>query len=174
SDADAYDFYLRGRGYLQDYEKTENLDSAITVLGRALEKDAKYASAHGSLGQAYIFKYRQTHEVSWIERAKQSCERAVRLSERSVEGHVCMGSLYNTIGKYDLAVPQFQRTVELDPTNGTHYLMLASTYQRLNNFTQAEKIFLNAIQLRSDDLGNYKWLGYFYVNIGRFQDAANV
>ena len=38
---DAYDFYLQGRGYLQDYDKPENLDSAVSVFQRAIALDPK-------------------------------------------------------------------------------------------------------------------------------------
>jgi adenylate cyclase len=39
----AYDYYLRGRGYLMEYQKAENVDSAIEVFQRALERDPKYS-----------------------------------------------------------------------------------------------------------------------------------
>ena len=35
----AYDFYLQGRGYLQDYVKPENVDDAIDLFNSALKKD---------------------------------------------------------------------------------------------------------------------------------------
>ena len=47
----AYDFYLQGRGYLQDYHKSENLESAITVFQHALERDPQYALAYAGLGK---------------------------------------------------------------------------------------------------------------------------
>jgi len=34
----AYDFYLQGRGYLQDYVKSENVEAAIQVFNHALDK----------------------------------------------------------------------------------------------------------------------------------------
>jgi TolB-like protein len=37
----AYDYYLRGRGYLQDYHKPENIESAVEVFNRALERDSR-------------------------------------------------------------------------------------------------------------------------------------
>jgi len=43
----------RGRGYLQDYHKPENVDSAIAVFKHALERDPNYARAYAGLGESY-------------------------------------------------------------------------------------------------------------------------
>ena len=48
-----YEYYVRGRGYLQDYEKPENIDSAIVEFEHAIRIDPKYAPAHAGLGEAY-------------------------------------------------------------------------------------------------------------------------
>jgi eukaryotic-like serine/threonine-protein kinase len=46
----AYDFYVQGRGYLQDYVVPEKVEDAITLFRRALEKDPGYAAAAAGLG----------------------------------------------------------------------------------------------------------------------------
>ena len=38
----AYDYYLRTRGYLQDNQKPESIQSAINMFRRALELDRKF------------------------------------------------------------------------------------------------------------------------------------
>ena len=65
----AYDFYLQGRGYLHDYVKPENVENAIQLFNRALEKDPTYAAANAGLGEAYWSKYRLTHDKKWVEAA---------------------------------------------------------------------------------------------------------
>src|SRR3989475_5491530 len=47
--AGAYDFYLQGRGYLQNYDRVENLENAIQVFERALAFDPNYALAYAAL-----------------------------------------------------------------------------------------------------------------------------
>ncbi len=75
----AYDFYLRGRGYLQDYHKPESVDSAIAVFKRALEHDPNYALAYAGLGQAYWYKYEETQDQSWVGRASKACQKGIEL-----------------------------------------------------------------------------------------------
>ena len=56
----AYDFYVQGRGYLQDYVVPEKVEAAITLFRRALEKDPTYADATAGLGEAFWRKYQLT------------------------------------------------------------------------------------------------------------------
>ena len=82
----AYDYYLRGLGYLQDYHKAENVSSAIALFGRALERDPNYALAYAGLGEAYWARYDATYETEWLDQATQACERAVALDSDSAQG----------------------------------------------------------------------------------------
>src|SRR6266849_8986635 len=87
----AYDFYLRGLGYLQDYHRAENVSSAIALFTRALERDPNYALAYAGLGQAYWAKYDATYEPEWLDQALRSCKQAVALDSESADGHTCLG-----------------------------------------------------------------------------------
>jgi len=57
--------YLQGRGYLQYYEKPENVESAIGAFDNALELDPKYARAYAGRGEAYWRKYESTKDPQW-------------------------------------------------------------------------------------------------------------
>ena len=170
----AYDFFLTGRGYLQDYLKPENLESAISVLNHALELDSKYAPAYAGLGQAYWYKYEATRDATWISKATQSCERAIQLDERSAEAHDCLGMVYQGTGKYELAALQFQRAVELDPSSDDAVRGLASSYSSLGKVTQAEETYRRAISLRPQYWRGYNMLGAFYYAHARYDEATKM
>ncbi len=170
----AYDFFLRGRGYLQDYQKPENLKSAISVLRHALELDAKYAPAYAGLGEAYWYKYEATRDTSWVNRATQACESAIQLDERSAEAHQCLGAVYQGTGKYELAALQFQRAFELDPTSDDAVRGLASSYASIGKTTEAEETYRRAISLRPQYWRGYNMLGAFYYGHARYNDAAKM
>jgi len=174
NDTEAYESYLRGRGYFQQFDRPENVDNAITEFNRSLRKDKNYANAYAGLGQAFWMKYTQTHEAFWVKKAEESCESALALDIKQALGHACLGLVFSGTGKYDQAIQQYQQAVKLDPTNDSFYRNLATAYQRINNFDEAEKILLNAIELRPNYFENYYWLGYFYLSRGRFDDAANM
>src|SRR4029077_19081296 len=75
----AYDFYIEGRGYLQDFVVPEKVENAITLFSRALEKDPAYAAATAGLGEAYWRKFQLTHESKWADEAIVNCQKAAVL-----------------------------------------------------------------------------------------------
>ncbi len=168
----AYDYYLRGLGYLQDYHRPENVSSAIALFNRALERDPSYALAYAGLGEAYWARYYATYERKWMDQALQACEHAVTLDPDSANVRTCLGKVYASIGKYQEAVEQFQRAVQTDPTNDGAYRGLASAYERLGRLAEAENTYRLAIQVRPEYWAGYGWLGSFYSHQAKYADAA--
>jgi serine/threonine protein kinase/Tfp pilus assembly protein PilF len=174
-DSSAYDQYLRGRGYLLDYHKHENIDSAISAFNRALTLDPKYADAYAGLGKAYWMGYQEAPSGSeWVEKARSACNRAVAIAPKLAEGWACLGNVYRTTGEYEKAVAQFQRATALDPTSDETFRGLADAYQKLNKPGEAEATFRKAINLRPQYWAGYSWLGVFYWQQGRYDDAAKM
>ena len=165
---DAYDFYLRGRGYLQDYQKPENIDSAIEVFQRALERDPKYGLAYAGLGESYWQKYELTHDRSWVTKALEACQRA----GQSGTGFTCLGVVYNGTGRYEEAASSFQRALDADRTSDAAYRGLAAAYEHTGKFADAEQTYRRAITIRPGYWSGYSWLGAFLFNQGRYEEAV--
>ncbi len=170
--ADAYDLYLQGRGYLQNYDKVENLQNAITAFQRALATDPNYALAYTGLGQAYWLSYRENKQLQWLAPAQDACEHALSLDRRLGPAHACLGTLDSSSGQYEKAVTEFGRALEAEPTNDDAYRGLAEAYERMGDLTQAEKTYRRAIDLRPHYWVGYSWMGAFYFHQSRFADAA--
>jgi serine/threonine-protein kinase len=169
--ADAYDFYLQGRGYLEDYDKVESLQNAITAFQRALETDPTYALAYTGLGEAYWQRYRESQEIQWVKPAQEACSHALAIDTRLAPAHVCMGMVASGTGQYQKAVAEFGRALELEPTRDDAYRGLAEAYEHLGDLPQAEATYRRAIELRPHYWAGYSWLGAFYYGNDRFSDA---
>ena len=170
----AYDYYLQGVGYLQDYHKPENVDSAMTVFRRALERDPKYGLAWAGIGQASWLKYDSTKDPSWAHKAQQTCEQAVKLDHRSADTHACLGTVYNGTGRYESAVREFQKAVELEPSSENARLGLAKAYESLNRLSDAEETYRRGIALHPSYWGGYNQLGVFYFTHARYPQALEM
>jgi tetratricopeptide (TPR) repeat protein len=168
---DAYDYYLRGLGYLQDYHRAENVSNAIQLFEHALERDSNYALAYAGLGQAYWADYDMAHGRNWLDKAVHACERAVDLGPDLADGHTCLGTVYTSGGRYEDAVQQFQRALEIDPTSESAYRGLASAYEKLGREAEAEKTFQMAVRMRPQYWAGYEWLGSFYGARARYAEA---
>ncbi len=170
----AYDYYLRGRGYLQDFHRAENVDSAIVVFNHALERDPNYALAYAGLGEAYWDKYQQTHNSEWVSKASRACELAVNFGKRTSTGYTCSGVVYNGTGQYERAVQEFQQALKLDPTSDDSYLGLAGSYEQLGKLGDAETTYGQAVRVRPQYWGGYNRLGAFYWRTGRYPEAVDM
>lgn len=166
--------YLQGRGYLQNYDRPENNDSAIQVFQQALKLDPNYALAYAGLGDAYWKKYADDKDPRWVQSSRESCEKAVSLDPNLAAAHECLGTLYSGRGQYDDAVTEFGSALKTEPTNDDAIRGLARTYEHLGKLSEAEKTYQRAIDLRPQYWAGYNWLGAFYANHTRYGDAAKM
>ena len=169
----AYEAYIRGRGYLQAYEKPENIDNAVSEFNQALKIDPNYALAYAGLGNAYWTEFRRLDKGNeLVAKASNNCEKALSLNAELVEGHVCLGNVLNGTGQYEKAAEQFKRAVESNGQSDEALRGLAEAYTNLGNFAAAESTYKKAIAVRPNYWGVYSWLGLFYYNQARYSDAA--
>ncbi|HEV8383359.1 MAG TPA: protein kinase [Candidatus Acidoferrales bacterium] len=172
--ATAYDFYLQGRGYLQNYDKPENLESAISVFGQALKLDPNYALAYAGLGNAYWWKYYYRNEARWVTESRKACERAATLNSKLPEAHACLGTIYNGTGNYEKAAEAFRAALDGDPLNDDAYRGLARAYEKMNQPAEAEQTYQKAVSVRPYYHASYTWLGIFYWRQGRLAEATKL
>lgn len=169
----AYSLYLQGTGYLDNYDRTENLDNAVADFQQALKLDPTYALAYAGLGSAYWKKYENSKNVQWVGESRESCQKALTLDAGIAAGHLCLGTVYAGSGNYETAVAEFEHALDTEPTNDDAYRELAFAYEQLGKSSDAEKTYQRAIALRPEYWAGYSWLGAFYYKQARYQDAAN-
>jgi eukaryotic-like serine/threonine-protein kinase len=168
----AYSDYLQATGYLDNYDRPENLDKAVADFERALQLDPNYALAYAGLGGAYWKKYENSKDTRWIAKSRESCEKSLSLDGTLAAGHLCLGTIEAGSGNYQKAVAEFQRALDIEPTNDAAYRGLGFAYQRRGQFNEAEKTYRRAIDLRPEYWAGYSWLGAFYYQQARYDDAA--
>jgi serine/threonine protein kinase/tetratricopeptide (TPR) repeat protein len=168
----AYDSYLRGRGYLQEYDRPENLERAIAAFQNSLKADPRFALAYAGLGQAHLQKYGVAHLSESVAQAQDACSRAVELDGRSPDGEICMGMLFNATGRYREAAQHLELAVKLDAGRDESYRELALAYEGLKRLDDAERSLKQAIALRPQYWAGYKRLGGFYSAHGREEEAV--
>jgi serine/threonine-protein kinase len=169
----AYEYYMQGKGYLQRYEVTQNVDTAISLFNLALGQDRSYALAEAGLGEAYWRKYELTKDTQWADQAKKSIADAIGLNDKLAQVYVTLGMIHTGTGQFDEAVQSLQKALALDPINSDAYRELAKTYQGMERPKDAESTYLNAIAVRPSDWAAYNELGGFYYHLGRYAEAEN-
>ena len=172
--AGAYEFYLQGRGYLQNYDKPENIDHAIDLFQRALTLDRNYALAHAGLGEAFWRKYESRKEKTLVDSARDHCEAALGADPSLAAAHVCLGIVHNATGEYGKAAAEFERALSREPTSDAAYRGLAFAFGQQSKPAEAEKTYRRAIELRPNYWAGYSWLGAFYFRQARYLEAERM
>ncbi len=172
--AAAYESYLKGRGLLQNYDKPENVDAAISEFKQALRADPEYALAEAGLGEATWAQYESTRDPVRATAAQEYCAQAAKLDGTVAAPHICLGTVANGTGQYETAVGEFQRAVEAEPTNDAAYRGLGLAYQHVGKTAEAERTYQRAIDLRPHYWAGYSWMGAFLYSQGRYDEAAHM
>jgi tetratricopeptide (TPR) repeat protein/TolB-like protein len=167
----AYEAYLRGRGYLQGYDRLDDLDRAIAAFQSSVTLDPGFAAAFAGLGQAYVYKFDSTHSPESLVAARSACSRAEELNSAIPGGETCLGMVFSRTGEYEQAARHLERAVQLDDRSEESLRQLAEAYEQLQRLPEAESILKKAIALHPRYWGGHKHLGAFYVAQGRYQEA---
>jgi len=168
----AYDFYVQGVGYLQRYERPENVEIAINMFLRSVEEDPNYAQAQAALAQAYWRKYANTKELQWAEQAKKAVQAASKLNSQLPEVRLAIAELNLRTGAYVEAQAGYQRILEVEPENVEAYLGLGKAYNSQGQTAKAEKSFRHAVEMSPACWSCYNLLGMFFYGHARYREAA--
>ena len=169
---EAYGFYVQGLGYLQRYERAENVENAIGLFRRAVQADSGYAQAQAELAQAYWYKYSATKDIQWAEAAKTAVKAASDLDSQLPEVQIAIAEMNQRTGAFSEALSGFQHVLELDPKNVEAYLGLGRTYDSLGRTTEAEQAFRHAVDISPGCWSCYNLLGAFLYGHARYGEAA--
>jgi tetratricopeptide (TPR) repeat protein len=169
---DAFEFYSKGRTFLERWDIGENTDFAIQMFDEALKLDQDFALAYAGLGEAYWQKYHDTRDNVWVERAIAASDRALALDPHQAPVHISLGIIYHGTGKIDRAIEEFERAIELQPLNSDAHKWLGRCYTNRGEMERAVGYFERAIEIRPGYWDNYNKLGFCYYIFGRYGDAA--
>ena len=170
-DAEANALYLRGQGVLRESQSVADVEEAVTLLRRAVERDGSFALAHAALGQALWEAYEQSGDTELADDAAAAVEQALALDERSALVLVAAAAIYAGRQEVQLALDTIDRALDVDPTNAEAARLRASVYQSQGRTTEAEREFQRAVSLRPGHWREYNALGVFYYQSGRTDDA---
>jgi eukaryotic-like serine/threonine-protein kinase len=167
-----YEFYEQGRGYLLHYPATlEDADRAIALLQKAIEKDTSFGLAYASLAYAYANKFHLTHDPQWIEKAKSLSQHALSLNDNLATAHLAFGLIQQDTGDQDTAIREFEKALQLDPTDDETLYNLSMAYDNTGRLLQAEALLKDALKRAPGSWVNYNYLGYLYYRHADYPQA---
>lgn len=166
-----YESYLKATGLLARYDKPGNVEAAIAALDQAVKTDPNFALGFAGLCDAYRLKFMTDNDPALVPHAEENCLKAVQLDDKLPVVHVRFAQLNAVLGKYDIALQQYQKAMEMNPHDVDTLIGLSRVYENLNRPDEAEKNLKQAIALRPDYWNGYLMLGLFYNRQKRSDEA---
>ncbi|TFH30475.1 MAG: adenylate/guanylate cyclase domain-containing protein, partial [Deltaproteobacteria bacterium] len=153
---EAYLKLMQGRQYRYKGNRESNA-LARRMAEEAIALDPKYAEAYLLLGATYYTEVFQgtTRPEDVIPKATELTLRALALNGSLAEAHSQLGVLYTWSGRYDEAIAEAERGVELDPNSGQAYYNLAVVLRWAGKPREGIPVIQKALRLEPMAPDNY-------------------
>jgi TolB-like protein/Tfp pilus assembly protein PilF len=176
--AEAYDLFLRGEyEFRQAASGLVDLDAynrADAFYRQALSRDPNFAEAAGELARSRLSRHWNVSPLApaELEETKSLIDRAMALAPNSSEVHFALGLFfYWGHRQYDMALTEFNRTLELQPNNALARQYRASVYRRRGEWERSLADFQRTEQLDPRDAFVAEGIGSTYLALRLWKDA---
>ena len=176
---EAYDLVLRARSLLNRSERISNRE-ARNLLAQALALAPSYAAAHVGLGEAELHRA----VYGWVEDTQEAVNQSAALAlkalaiddpDSQVRAHGLLGAIYTVQGKYEQALSEVNRALEMNGSDASAYasrggvlLWQGRVDEAITSIETAQRF---DPQMRA---GNNYDLAFAYYMAGRFRDAVTL
>jgi TolB-like protein len=129
----AYNEYLAGKAYMEG--RTSNwVERATASFRKAIDLDPGFAPPYAALAMAITVN--TSLGPHWDE-GRQLAEEAISLDGELAEGHAALGLIHMAEGNLHEAARSSRRAIELNPSLGFAYNILANALNRLGQADEA-------------------------------------
>src|SRR5262245_29639194 len=176
SDTEAYDLFLRGEYEFRQAESSpaaETYDRAVAFYRRALARDPNFAEAAAALARSRLtLRFLYPLAPAELEEVKSLIDRALALAPNSPEAHLALGLFfYIARHQYEMALAEFNRTLELQPNSAVAQEYCAWVYRRRGQWERSLACSQRAQELDPRDALIHANIGSTYTALRLWKDA---
>jgi TolB-like protein/Tfp pilus assembly protein PilF len=170
--AQAYDFYLKGR-YYWNKRTPESLKNAQVAFTAAIEKDPTYALAYAGLSDTFnlMSNYSVMPPLEAKPKAKAAAVRAVELDETLCEAHTSLASSKEDEWDWTNAEKEYRRAIELNANYATAHHWYSVLLTKLGRLEEALSEANRALELDPLSSAIGQNVGDVYTFMGRNSEA---
>jgi non-specific serine/threonine protein kinase len=172
ADVRAYEFYLRGRKFFNQYGK-RSVEFALQMFTRAIEVDASYALAWAGVADCCSFLYMNAeHREEHRRRAEEASRTALEFDPDSAEAHTARGVALSLWARHDEAETAFEAALALNPRLFEAYYFYARDCFIRGELERAIELYEKASEVRPDDWQSPLLVAQLYDDLRRPEAAA--
>lgn len=159
SDVKAYDYYLRGRAYFDQFN-LRSLTIARDMFERAIKEDTDYALAYAGLADCSSRLYQFFGQKSEdVHRALESSKKALSLDPELAEAHAARGLAFSLSKNYTEAEDELKKAIALSPNQFEAHEFLGRMYMAQGRRRDSADAFIRACEIRPDDYQSHIMVG---------------
>jgi adenylate cyclase len=176
TNAEAYQFYLRGR-YFWNKRTSDGIKQAIEHFQQSVERDPNFALGYVGLADSYtaltFYNFAAPHET--MPKAKESAIKALVLDNTLAEAHASLAHiLMNYDWNWSEAEKEFKRSIELKPDYATAHQWYAIHYlTAMGRLEEAVQEMKKALELEPASLVMNTFMGATLYYAGRYDEAID-
>jgi serine/threonine protein kinase/Flp pilus assembly protein TadD len=164
--AEALDYYMRGRKALYRRSKTD-INTAVQFFQKAIELDRRYATAYAGLGEAYATLYQDfERNALYLDKAVEASHKALMYDSTLSEAFAALGIAYFNKHMHEEALEVGRKAIELDPNNYIAFWILGRIYHTSDQDAQAVEVYKKCIGLNPEFYSAHVDLYYAYEKVG--------
>jgi eukaryotic-like serine/threonine-protein kinase len=148
TNAEAYQFYLRGR-YFWNKRTAEGIKKAIEEFQRAIDRDPNYALGYVGLADCYslLAEYAGIPSSESLPKARAAVDRALQIDESLSEAHTTSAFIYQNQWRWAEAEEEYKRAISLNPNYPTAHHWFSLYFRLKRQFDDAMKEIKRAQEL---------------------------
>ncbi len=164
----------------QAWERLKKFDKALADYEKAVELEPDNPEYFKELGRAY---YTQASPDGWAPRAKDATEQAERAFSKAIKldpndagAYVQRAQAYESLHKFEQALVDYEKAVELEPENAQRhstlaYFLAGVTPATFRDHDRALHHAKEAIRLDPKNAGYHASIGHMYSRLGNHERA---
>jgi TolB-like protein/Flp pilus assembly protein TadD len=169
-DLQAYDLYLRGKGYARRLTR-QDIEFARQMFEQAIQRDPGFAQAHAAIANVCAqYYYHLSREDNWIERAREASAAADRLRPDLPDVQVARAWILYAEGAYDAAVRLVRQAIDQKADCEGGYYLLGRSMFAAGDYRGVEEIADAAMTASGGDYNVYVPLDNALGSLGK-EDA---
>jgi adenylate cyclase len=170
----AYEYVLRAREFFSHTTRDSN-DEAQEMFQRAIDLDPSYAAAYAELGLSLIERVAS----GWTEfvaddlgHAETLGQKALSLDPASTTAHRLLAEVHMARGRFDLALGQTDRALEINPSDAESFVTRGSILVWAGRAAEALPWLEGALRLDRANARAAFQLGNAYYFLGRYRESV--
>jgi len=171
ANAEAYDYYLRGRQLFYRGSRHDH-GQARQMFSRAIEIDPGYVRAWAGLADACAYIYKHFgHDRALLAEADAASRQALELDPSQAEAHTSRGIVLWLSERFDEAEREYETAMRLDPDLFDAPYLYGMFCLNRGQYDKAAHLFRAALEIRPDEYQSALLTGSMLRGAGRIDEA---